>query len=116
MTDGELIDGFASSTLLPEAFHHREHVRLTWLYLERHGRIETERRLIAGLRALAGRAGKPDKFDEALTLAWVAAIDSARDRRPGTATFDAFACRHPQLLDRRFRPPRAVRTVHPSVT
>jgi hypothetical protein len=99
MDDLELIQAFESGTLPPGEFRHRDHVRLTWLYLERHGRDEAERRLLAGLRAFAARAGKPRKFDGPLTRAWVAAIDGAR---AGCASFEELAARRPELLDSRF--------------
>jgi hypothetical protein len=101
MTDLELLDGFERGALPPGSFHHREHVRLTWLYLERGGRGDAEARLLAGLQAFAARAGKPDRFDAALTSAWVGVIDTAR-RETGAATFEQLIARRPDLLDRGF--------------
>jgi hypothetical protein len=99
MTDDELVDGFEGGTLAPAAFHHREHVRLTWLLLTRFGRAEAERRLLAGLRALATRAGKPEKFNAPLTLAWVALIDGARLAGPNRSLDELLSAR-PDLLER----------------
>lgn len=96
MNDSEFIDAFESGALPPAEFRHRDHVRLTWLYLHRHERGEAERRLMDGLRAFAIRAGKPGKFDGPLTMAWVEAIDRAR---AGCATFDEMVARQPELLD-----------------
>jgi hypothetical protein len=96
MNDSEFIDAFESGSLPPAEFRHRDHVRLTWLYLQRHGRHEAERRLIEGLRAFALRAGKPGKFDGPLTIAWVEIIDRART---GCATFDEMITRRPELLN-----------------
>ena len=98
MTDEELMCGFERGTLAPADFHHRDHVRLTWLYLERDGRDDAERRMLDGLRALAARAGKPDKFDATLTRAWVAAIDEARLAEVAR-TFDGLVAARPELLD-----------------
>jgi hypothetical protein len=98
MTNDELIGGFERGTLSPGSFHHREHVRLTWLYLARHGRAETERRLLAGLRDLAARAGKPDKFNSALTRAWVARIADAAASLGPDESFDELLARRPDLL------------------
>ena len=116
MNEHELAAAFEAGALEPEAFHHREHLRLTWTYLARYGRPETERRLVDGLRAFAARAGKPDKFNEPLTLAWIAAVDRVRRAEPVTASFDEAVARHPELLDRR-RPPLVVAGTAPlSVT
>jgi len=100
MTDDELAAGFEGGTLQPAAFGHREHVRLTWLYLVRRGRLEAERRMLDGLRALAARAGRPGKFSAVLTMAWVATIADAIADHPGAASFDELVAAAPQLLDR----------------
>jgi hypothetical protein len=99
MTDDAFVDAFESGTLPPGSFHHRDHVRLTWLYLERYGREQAERRLCEGLRAFAARVGKPGKFDGPLTTGWVEAIDRAR---AGCRSFEDLVERRPELLDSRF--------------
>ena len=101
MTNHELIARFEDGTIAPGAFGHREHLRLAWLYLRRHGRPEAEPRLLAGLRALASRAGQPEKFNAALTLAWVAHIDAASAALAPDHSFDDLLLHSPQLLDRR---------------
>ena len=101
MTDDEVIAEFEDGTMAAGAFDHRAHLRLTWLYLRRHGRIETERRLLAGLRAFAVRAGKPEKFNAALTLSWVARLDAAAATLAPTHSFDDLLLHYPELLDRR---------------
>jgi hypothetical protein len=98
MTDDELVGGFETGLLAPERFGHREHLRLAWWYLTRFGRDETERRLLTGLRAFATRAGKPGKFDAALTLAWIGVLADA-SAQLGSATFDALIAARPDLLD-----------------
>jgi hypothetical protein len=100
MKDDDLIRSFEDGTLAPAAFGHREHVRVAWVYLRRYGRAGAERQMLDGLRAFAARAGKPSKFDAALTSAWVAAIDDARLGEPGAATFDELIAARPALLDR----------------
>jgi hypothetical protein len=101
MTNDELIAGFEAGTIPPGAFGHREHVRLAWLYLRRHGRFGAEQRLLAGLRAFAAAAGKPDKFNAPLTLAWVARIDAAAAALAPDHSFDDLLRYHPKLLLRR---------------
>ena len=100
MTDDELIAGFEAGTIPPGVVGHREHVRLAWLYLRRHGRAGAEQRLLTGLRALAAAAGKPDKFNAALTLDWVARIDAAAGALAPDHSFDDLLVHHPELLDR----------------
>jgi N-formylglutamate deformylase len=100
MTSDELIAGFEAGTIPPGAFGHREHVRLAWLYLRRHGRAGAEQRLLAGLRAFAAAAGRPDKFDAPLTLGWVARIAAAAAALAPDHSFDDLLRHHPELLDR----------------
>lgn len=99
MTDEELMSGFEAQTIEPGRFGHREHVRLTWLYLQRYGRPEVEHRLLTGLRALAARAGKPEKFSAPLTLAWIDRIDRARTAL-GHHSFADLLHDNPALVDR----------------
>ena len=98
MTDDELVSGFETGALPPGRFGHREHLRLAWCYLTRFGREEAEWRLLAGLRAFAVRAGKPDKFDAALTSVWVGVLADAA-RQLDSPTFDALIAARPELLD-----------------
>lgn len=99
MTDEELVAGFESGTLPPHTFGHREHLRVAWWYLARLEPGDASRRLQTGLRSLAARAGKPDKFDAALTAAWVAVLADAAATLGPHPTFDALAAARPDLLD-----------------
>ncbi len=65
----------------------------------RFGRDEAERRLLAGLRAFAARAGRPDKFDAALTTAWVTILADAKAALGPGATVETLAAARPDLLD-----------------
>src|SRR5262245_42065949 len=49
MTDDEFISQFESCTLANEAFHHRDHIRVVWLYLRRYSVLETLARFSEGL-------------------------------------------------------------------
>lgn len=104
MTDAQLVDGFEDGSLPPEQFRHREHLRVAWFYLARLGRVETERRMQDGLRRFAARAGKADKYDAALTAAWVAVLADAAAALGSATGFEALAAARPELLD-----PRLVR-------
>jgi len=99
MTDDQLIEEFERGTLPPGSFGHREHIRVAWRYLTWFGRDEAERRLLAGLRTFAARAGQPDKFDAALTTAWVTVLADAKATLGPGATVDTLALARPDLLD-----------------
>lgn len=97
LTDDELVAGFEAGSLAD--FPHASHVRLTLVYLARHGRDEALRRLMEGLLRFATVKGQPAKFHVTMTRAWVDLIDAARRGHPElgpAALIDA--C--PDLLDR----------------
>jgi hypothetical protein len=100
MDTAALVRAFEDGTLRNSDFHHAEHVRVTWFYLERYGYDEALRRLADGLLRFATRAGRADKFDDSLTRAWVEAIDRARRAHPAARSFDALVHECPELLDR----------------
>jgi len=100
MDIAELVRGFEDGSLPNCDFHHLEHVRVTWFYLERDGPEEALRRLADGLLRFATRAGHADKFDYALTRAWIETIDRARRAHPEARSFDALVRACPELLDR----------------
>ena len=98
VTDEELIAGFEAASL--PAFPHADHVRLTILYLSRHGRDETEKKLFEGLRRLATAKGVPEKFHVTMTIAWLDLVDDARRQYPELGDPAALVAACPELLDR----------------
>ncbi|MET8540585.1 hypothetical protein ABZW03_08005 [Kitasatospora sp. NPDC004799] len=90
-----------------ERFGHRQHVRLTWLAVRRHGAPAALDLVGEGIRRTATKAGAPQKFHVTMTRAWVELVASHADDsrtdgdRPDDATaFERFAARHPELLDK----------------
>jgi hypothetical protein len=104
MTDAQLIEGFEDGSLPPEQFRHREHLRVAWIYLARFGRVEAERQMQDGLRRFAARAGKAEKYDAALTAAWIAVLADAEAALGPATTFEALAAARPELFDPRSVP------------
>lgn len=98
LTDEELVAGFEAGSLAQ--FHHADHVRLTVVYLARHGRDEALRRLTDGILRLATADGHPEKFHLTMTRAWVEIIEAARIAHPRAATPEALVSACPELLDR----------------
>ena len=98
LTDDELIRGFEAASL--PAFPHSDHVRLTILYLTRHGREETQKKLFEGLRRFAAAKGVPEKFHVTMTIAWLDLVDDARRRHPAAGDPSALVAACPELLNR----------------
>jgi hypothetical protein len=89
MTDDQLLTAFESGALTGSDFPHESHVRVTWLLVQRDGRVAAYDRVALGIRDIARRAGHPDFFHETITRAWFELIAA-------TQALDA----HPELFDR----------------
>jgi hypothetical protein len=94
-----LREQFETRTLPNEAFRHREHVRLTWIYLTLEDADRVEARLSRSLLELATSHGVAQRFHHTLTVAWVRIIESERRLRPDSP-FDALVAARPGLLDK----------------
>jgi hypothetical protein len=98
LSDDELVRGFEAGTL--SEFPHASHVRLTLIYLARHGEAETRRRLADGLLLFATAKGHPEKFHVTITRAWLELIESARRQHPHAPDAQALVSACPELLDK----------------
>ena len=63
---------------------HREHVRLGFEMLRRHSFAEAAARFAGGLRAITVKAGKPEVYNETITVAFLALIGERLAREPRT--------------------------------
>jgi sirohydrochlorin ferrochelatase len=99
MTDDEFIAAFERREIAATHFHHADHVRLAWLYVERLGAREAEVRVLTGIRALAEHLGVPDKFNYTQTAAWVRVIASTRACHMNRESFGEWLQVHPAFLD-----------------
>ena len=83
MDDDVFLEGFSRGEV--DGFTHLDHVRVVYLYTRRVGREAAVERTRAGLKALTGRLGVPEKYHETMTVAWArlvgerAAADAGRD-------------------------------------
>ena len=108
MSDDELIQYFEAGQEPPGGFHHREHVRVAWLYLGREPLAAALERFRTGLRRFAEAQGKPDRYHETITTAYVLLI---HERMTSALTWDEFASANsdlfawsPSILDRYYQP------------
>jgi hypothetical protein len=98
MTDEEFVRSFESCDLPNSAFHHRDHVRLAWIYLRRHPVLTALARFTAALRRFAAFNGHSGLYHETITWAYLFLIHERRADAPAEETFEAFAARNPDLL------------------
>ena len=100
MTDDEFIRAFESCTLPEAMFHHRDHLRLAWLYLGRYGHGAAQARIAESIRRYAASLGKAEKYHHTMTLAWLKLVAGAVQRLPGS-DLETLLAAHPYLLDKK---------------
>jgi flavin reductase (DIM6/NTAB) family NADH-FMN oxidoreductase RutF len=100
MTDDQLTDAFEAGRLGADEFPHARHVRVAWNLARRHGPSEGLERLIAGIRGIAARAGRPAAYHVTITRAWFELIASVDELTGHEELFDK------GLLERYYSPER----------
>jgi hypothetical protein len=97
MNDAELLAGFESQLLPDDAFHHHEHVRVAWMYVQRDGVARAMATFSDALKRFAVAKGKPNLYHETITFAYLLLIGERLARKPA-ATWEEFAKENPDLL------------------
>jgi hypothetical protein len=95
LTDEALLNGFESATLTAGGFHHVEHVRVAWLYLQRFEPAAALARFDANIRRLAAAHGAPQRYHATITWAFLFLI---RERFEPGESWEEFAARSGDLL------------------
>ena len=98
MTNQELIEQFENLTLQPERFPHKEHVRLAWIYLSRYPALTALSRFCEGLKRFAASVGKPDRYHETITWAYLLLIHERMAKGAASESWEAFAEINADLL------------------
>jgi hypothetical protein len=94
------LERFVRGEVDPRNFPHREHVRMAFEMLCRHDFAETVWHFSRALRAMAAKAGKPQAFNQTVTIAFLSLIAERMQESGGAADFDALVRAHPELLDK----------------
>jgi hypothetical protein len=103
MNDDEFLAAFEACTL--EEFHHRDHIKVAYLYLRRSSLDEAIAKVRTGLQALALAWGAPvdnleKGFHETITQAWVRLVHLRLNECGVVESADAFCDRQPQLMQK----------------
>jgi hypothetical protein len=100
MTDRCLdLEQFMRGEVDAAAFPHEEHLRMGFEMLRRHDFAETVFRFSSTLRAMAVKVGKPQAFNQTVTIAFLSLI-AERIYSGGYADFPSFARANTDLLDK----------------
>jgi hypothetical protein len=97
LTDAELLQQFESASLSTTLFDHRQHVRLAWLFVQRHGMPDAIDAFSLALRRFATAKGAHNLFHVTITWAYLLLIND-RQHVCQAADWNAFAAGNGDLL------------------
>lgn len=95
MNDREFVDAFERCDV--PSFHHRDHVRLAWIYLREQTPLIALARFITSLKRFATAKGTPRLYHETITWAYLLLIHE-RMQRTEDDDFESFAAENADLL------------------
>jgi hypothetical protein len=103
MTDDEFLAAFEACTL--EEFHHRDHIKVAYLYLRRYPLDEAIAKVRARLQALAVAWSAPvdnleKGYHETMTQAWVRLVHLTLSDCGVAESADAFCEQQPKLMQK----------------
>jgi hypothetical protein len=99
LSDDEFIASFEDCSLPSGLFHHAEHVRMAFLYLCRYPALEALERFSGSLLRFASANGKPDRYHETITWAFLFLIRERMARAGCRQTWSDFASNNFDLLN-----------------
>src|SRR5438132_2663612 len=99
MSDEEFINQFETCTFPAASFHHREHAKVVWLYLQRFSVLETLARFSDGLKRFAAANGKANLYHETITWAYVFLIHQRMAQASHDQDWQAFREANSDLFD-----------------
>ena len=98
LDDREFLAAFEGGSLPEGCFHHRDHVRLAWIYLRSLPPAQALSRFSEGLRRFAARFGKSGLYHETITWAYLILIRERMERGGTAQSWEEFASDNPDLL------------------
>jgi hypothetical protein len=98
MNDSEWMDAFERCALPIDSFHHAEHVRMAFLYVQKFAPLEALARFSADLTRFAAVHGKPNLYNETITWAFLLLVRERLARGKSRQTWAEFASSNADLL------------------
>jgi hypothetical protein len=98
MDDERLVRTFEAAELPEGGFHHADHVRVAWRYLQRLALGEAMARFTVALKRFAAARGKPELYHDTITVAYMLLINERLEAVGRGASWDDFARRNADLL------------------
>jgi hypothetical protein len=98
MSDDEFIAQFEDGSLANEGFHHRDHMRMAFLYLRRYPALDAIQRFSSALARFAAAHGKPGLYNETVTWAFLLLIRERMARARSEQSWEEFATSNADLM------------------
>jgi len=98
MTDPEFLRALESCALADREFGHTAHVRAAYLYLQESDFAEALARIRRAIRNFAAHLGKPERYHETITVAYLALIQQSICERGDAGGWRGFARDNAELL------------------
>jgi hypothetical protein len=98
MRDDEWIEQFESCSLANGSFHHADHVKMAFLYLQKFPPLEALSRFSSALARFAAANGKPELYNETITWAFLLLIRERIARTNHMLLWAEFAASNEDLL------------------
>ena len=100
MRDSRWMEAFESCTLPNDSFHHRDHVKMAFLYLQKYKPLEALSHFSSALARFAAAHGKPNVYNETITWAFLLLIRERLARSSSQQTWSEFSATNADLLRR----------------
>jgi hypothetical protein len=97
--DEQFLAAFTAGKIANQDFHHRDHLRLAWIQIQRLGLERASDTVARAIRRFAARHGHADRYHETMTRFWVRVVDMGINRHT-TLGFDGLLAAEPHLLDK----------------
>jgi hypothetical protein len=98
MNDSEWMQAFESCALPNSSFHHADHVKMAFLYLQKYTPLEALGRFSSALTRFAIANGKPALYNETITWAFLLLIRERIARASSPRTWAEFSEANADLL------------------
>src|SRR5688500_20255163 len=97
VTMEELFNRFVDTTLPSDQFHHRQHVQVAWMFVQKYGMPSALAEFSAAIKRFADAKGATGLYHETITWAFLLLI-AERQARTSAATWEEFEASNPDLL------------------
>jgi len=87
-SDAAFLEAFDAGRPEGGVFGHREHLRLAWILIDRHGIDAAAPEIERRLQHLAEAHGMPEKYNRTMTLFWVRLVGHVAERSPADSSVE----------------------------